>query len=124
MESYQCNLAGFNYSGEQYVLPDEIQYSKFVFLDGCFLIVWEDTRKVISLNPTQRTFKRVADMLDFHKFCGATVLRKRLYVAGGEVDSQPTSVVECYDPETNIWEKCIALSEPRAHHGCVTICMS
>ncbi len=123
MECYQCNENCFVYSGEQFVLPEPIQFSKIVVISGIFYIIWEDTKKLISLNPEKRTFRRLADMKASHVHSGATVLGGRIYVAGGLVDGKPSRMVECYDPALDTWTTIRSMRQARAFHGCVTIQM-
>lgn len=123
MESYLCSDGKVQYSGEQFVLPDVAKYSNIVALNGIFYIIWEDSKRMISLNPAKRTFRRLADMHYAHHHSGATVLQGKIYITGGLVDSEPSRVVECYDPNTNTWSVVKSMRQPRACHGCVTIQM-
>ena len=123
MESYLCSPNEVTYSGEQFVLPDSIQYSQIVVLNGVFYIIWEDSKKLISLNPEKRTFRRLHDMHYAHVHGGATVLNGKIYVTGGLVDSKPSRVTECFDPTTNTWTLVKSLCHARACQGCVTIQM-
>ena len=126
MESYVCEGNGYEVSssGEQFVLPDAIQFSQVVVLHGIFYIIWEDTRKVIALNPEKRTFRRLADMKHVHLHSGATVLNEKIYVCGGLADSKTINTIECYDPATDVWTVVKSMKQSRACHGCVTIQMS
>ncbi len=123
MESYLCDDRGVTYSGEQFVLPELVQFSKIVVINSIFYIVWEDSKKLISLNPEKRTFHRLADMKYSHIHSGATVLNGKLYVSGGLVDGKPSRVIECYDPATDTWTCIKNMRQARACHGCVTIQM-
>lgn len=124
MESYLCTDANVKYSGEQYVLPELIEFSKIAVIDGIFYIVWEDTKKVISLNPEKRTFRRLADMHQTHKNGGASVLNRCIYVAGGAIGNGGASrVVERYDPATDKWTVVKSLNQPSAENICVAIKM-
>ncbi len=122
MECYRC-IDNCFVSGEQYVLQDPIQFSKIVVLSGIFYIIWEDSKKLISLNPEIRTFRRLADMKHSHVHSGATVLGGKIYVAGGLVDGKPSRMVECYDPALDTWTTMKSMRQARAFHGCVTIQM-
>ena len=125
MESYLCSDSAVVYSGEQFVLPDNIQYAQIVVLNSIFYIIWEDSKKMISLNPDKRTFRHLADLHYAHIHGGATVLGDKIYVTGGLIDSsQPSRIVEVYDPATNTWTLVKSMRQPRACHGCVTIQMS
>lgn len=123
MESYLCSPDCVNYSGEQFVLPDSIQYSQIVVLNGIFYILWEDSKKLISLNPLKRIFRRLADMRYPHVHGGATVLNGKIYVTGGLMDSKPSRITECFDPATNTWTLVKPMRHARACQGCVTIQM-
>ena len=121
MECYRCIENNLVYSGEQFVLPEPIQFSKIVVINGIFYIIWEDTKKLISLNPDKRTYRRLADMKHSHVHSGATVLGGKIYVAGGLVDGKPSKMVECYDPALDTWTTLKQTRQARAFHGCVTI---
>ena len=123
MESYYCNGSKVTHTGEQFVLPDSIQYAQIVVLNNLFYIIWEDTKKVISLNPEKQSFRWLADMHYCHKHSGATVLQGKIYIAGGYVDSKPSRIVECYDPNTNTWTIVKSMRQARSCHSCVTIHM-
>ena len=123
MESYFCSESQVKYSGEQFVLPEAIQFSQIVVLNSVFYIIWEDSKKVISLNPDKRTFRRLPDMHYAHVHSGATVLNGKIYIAGGLVDSKPSRVIECYDPTANTWTLVKSMKQARACHGCVTLQM-
>lgn len=122
MDNFQCIGNGKDIrSAEQYILPESIQYAKIVVINSVFYIIWEDTKKMIALNPRKRTFQRLSDLTYVHKHCGATVLGEKIYVVGGLIDARPSCIVESYDPITNKWTIEKSLKEPRAHHGCATI---
>jgi hypothetical protein len=122
MDNFQCIGNGKDIrSAEQYILPESIQYAKIVVINSVFYIIWEDTKKMIALNPRKRTFQRLSDLTYVHKHCGATVLGEKIYVVGGLIDTRPSCIVESYDPITNKWTIEKSLKEPRAHHGCATI---
>ena len=124
MECYRCNNNNsLVYSGEQFVLPEPIQFSKIVVINGIFYIIWEDSKKLISLNPDKRTFRRLADMKHTHVHSGAAVLGGKIYVTGGLVDGKPSKMVECYDPALDTWTITKSSRQARACHGCVTIQM-
>lgn len=116
---------------EHFILPEAIQFAQIVLLNGVFYIIWEDTKKVITLDPEKRTFQRLPDLNYYHKNSGATVLGDKIYVIGGMVDfghrepidSPASEVVECYNPETKIWTIEKPLLEARGFHGCVTVHM-
>lgn len=123
MDKYVLDENGTDVSsaGEQFILPEAIQFAQIVVMNGIFYIIWEDTKKVIALNPHKRTFQRLSDLNYAHKHSGATVLGEKIYLAGGLVDSRPSSIVECYDLATNKWTIEKSMLEPRAFHGCVTV---
>ncbi len=123
MESYICSEETLTYSGEQFVLPEAVQFSQIVVLSNIFYIIWEDSKKMISLNPEKRTFRRLSDMHYAHVHAGATVLGGKIYVAGGLVDSKPSRIVEVYDAATNLWTLVKSMKQARACHGCVTVQM-
>ena len=115
---------------EHFILPEAIQYAQIVVLNGVFYIIWEDSKKVITLDPERRTFQRLPDLHFCHKNSGATVLKDKIYVIGGmsdgsrgSPDSHATSVVECYDPDTKQWTIEKPMQEARAFQGCVSVHM-
>lgn len=125
MESHLCDDAGhLTYAREQFVLPESIQFSQIVVLNGIFYIIWEDSKKLISLNPEKRTFKWLPDMHYAHVHSGATVINGKIYIAGGQMDGKPSRVVESYDPVANTWTLVKSMRQARACHGCVTIQMN
>ena len=103
MENYLCNDTSVKNSGEQFVLPEPIEFSKIAVIDGIFYIIWEDSRKVISLNPDKRIFRQLADMHTAHVHGGMAVVNKSIYMAGGKMNSIPHRTVECYDPTKDVW---------------------
>lgn len=122
IDSYTLSENGkMKSTGEQFILPEAIQLAQIVVINGIFYIIWEDSKKMIALNPQKRTFQTLADLHYSHKYSGATVLGEKIYLTGGLVDSRPSSVVECYDPSTDTWTIENTMKETRAFHGCVTI---
>lgn len=122
MDNFMCSGKGKEIrSAEQFILPEPIQFAKIVVINSIFYIIWEDTKKMIALNPRRRTFERLADMQYAHKHSGATVLGGKIYVVGGLIDTRPSCIVESYDPATNKWTIEKSLKEPRTHHGCATV---
>lgn len=122
IDSYTLSENGkMKSTGEQFILPEAIQLAQIVVINGIFYIIWEDSKKMIALNPQKRTFQTLADLHYSHKYSGATVLGEKIYVTGGLVDSRPINVVECYDPSTDTWTIENTMKETRAFHGCVTI---
>jgi len=133
MECYEGSLENSSIKAlqEHFILPEAIQYAQIVVLNGVFYIMWEDSKKVITLDPEKRTFQRLPDMNYVHKNSGATVLRDKIYVIGGvtdnlrsgATDSHTSRFVECFDPETKTWSVEKPLQEAREFHGCVTVNM-
>lgn len=122
IDSYTLSENGkMKSTGEHFILPEAIQLAQIVVINGIFYIIWEDSKKMIALNPQKRTFQTLADLHYSHKYSGATVLGEKIYLTGGLVDSRPSSVVECYDPSTDTWTIENTMKETRAFHGCVTI---
>lgn len=121
MESYHCTDKDVKYSGEQYVLPEPIEFSKMAVIDGIFYIIWLDTKKVILLNPEKRTFRRLADLSCPHICGGAAVINKCIYVAGGRTKEGPTRVIECYNPLTDKWTLVRSLRQALVESHCVAI---
>lgn len=108
-------------TGEQFVLPKVIQYAQIVVIDDVFYIIWEDTKEIIALNAAKRMFKDLPGLKHARQHSGAVVVNDKIYVVGGLVDTKPSSVVECFDPETNAWTVEKSLLEGRAMHGCVKL---
>lgn len=122
IDSYTLSENGkMKSTGEQFILPEAIQLAQIVVINGIFYIIWEDSKKMIALNPQKRTFQTLADLHYSHKYSGAAVLGEKIYLTGGLVDSRPSNVVECYDPSTDTWTIENTMKETRAFHGCVTI---
>lgn len=123
LDSYHIVEDTIRPSGEQFVLPENIQYAKIVVINTVFYIIWEDLNKMIALNAQKRTFKPLPSMKYCRTFSGATVVNGKIYVAGGMVNSKPTNLVECFDPITEKWTEEQPMMEARAHHGCITLRM-
>lgn len=133
MECYECSADSLTIKPlrEHFILPEAIEFAQIVVLSGVFYIIWEDSKKVITLDPEKRTFQRLPDLNYCHKKSGATVLRDKIYVIGGVMDntlvgshdSHASTVVECYDPETKEWTIEKPLQEARGSHACVTVHM-
>ena len=124
METYLCNSNGtVVHSGEQFRLPEPIKFAQLLMLDKVFYILWEDSKKVIMLNPLKRTFRSLAPMNNTHIHGAATVIQNKIYVVGGLVNNKPSSVVECYNPDTDTWEIIKSVPQARACLGCVTLNM-
>ncbi|XP_021363093.1 kelch-like protein 21 [Mizuhopecten yessoensis] len=122
MDSYKCSENGeLRSPGEQFILPEPIQFAKILVINGIFYIIWEDLKKMIALDPSRRTFQSLADTHYAHKHSGATVLGDKVYITGGLIDSRPSNIVECYDTTTDTWTVGKSMTETRAFHGCVTI---
>ncbi|GFO40755.1 kelch-like protein 21 [Plakobranchus ocellatus] len=123
MDSYHIVGDTIKPSGEQIVLPEPIQYAKIVVISNVFYIIWEDSGKLIALNAKKRTFQDLPGMRHPRKWCGASVLNGKIYVAGGFINAKPTCIVESFDPVTGIWSDEKPLVEGRAYLGCVTVKM-
>lgn len=122
MDSYKCSENGdLRSPGEQFILPEPIQFAKILVINGIFYIIWEDSKKMIALDPIRRTFQDLADMNYAHNHGGAAVLGDKIYITGGLVDSRPSQIVECYDTTTDTWTVSKSMTEIRAFHGCVTV---
>lgn len=122
MDSYLCSDNGLHLeSQEQFVLPEPIQFAQIVVINEIIYIIWEDSKRLIQLNPNKRTFHQMADMNYSHRNSGATVLNGQIYVAGGMIDNRPTNFFEKYDPATDVWTVEKSMMETRAFHGCVTV---
>ena len=132
MECYECITGSPDVKplGEHFILPEAIEHAQIVVLNGVFFIIWEDSKKMITLDPEKRTFQRLTDMNFSHKHSAASVLHNKIYVTGGMVnvsgshsESRSSKIVECYDPDTNEWTLEKQLLEARGYHGCVTVNM-
>ena len=123
VECYHCAVDSVVYSGEQFILPDPIQYGKIVVINQIFFILWEDSRRLISLNPEKRLFRRLADMHQSHVYSGVTLVEGKIYVTGGYTDGKATRICECYDPASNTWNIVRRLIDNKACHSCVTLQM-
>lgn len=126
METYVCSEetdteTKIHSTGEQFILPEAIQFAQVVVLNRMFYIIWEETKKVIELNPEKRTFRRLPNLHFSHKHSGATVLAGKIFLTGGVVESKPSNIMECYDPETEEWTIEKSMEEARSCHGCVTV---
>ncbi|GFR75522.1 kelch-like protein 21 [Elysia marginata] len=123
MDSYHIIGDTIRPSGEQIVLPEPIQFAKIVVISNVFYIIWEDSGKLIALNAKKRTFQDLPGMKYPRKWCGTSVLNGKVYVAGGLIDGEPSCLVECFDPATNLWSEEKPLEEGKAYVGCVTVKM-
>ena len=53
---------------------------------------------------------------------GATVLDKKIYVAGGsDDDGRILDSVECFDPVSGSWREVASMNKPRQFHSLVTV---
>lgn len=123
METFLLHGGDVVHSGEQFRLPEPIKYAQIVLLDSVFFIIWENSKKMILLDPSKRFYKYLAPMKYTHIHGGATVVDRKIYVAGGLIDNKPCHYVECYDPDTNCWSDVKSLPQSRACEGCVTVKM-
>ncbi|ESO92638.1 hypothetical protein LOTGIDRAFT_233079 [Lottia gigantea] len=123
IDTYICTGDKLKHSGEQYLLPSRIEFAQILVLNGIFYIIWEDTKKMLALDPLKRTFQPLPDMNCSRIHCATTVLNGKLYVSGGLIDSKPTRLVESFDPVLKRWKKERSMSEKRAYHGCLTLQM-
>lgn len=123
MESYHCSVGRIKYSGEQFILPEPIEYSKVAVIDGVFYIVWENSRKMISLNPDKRTFRLLKDMKYTHIKGAASVVDRYIYVVGGATSTGLSRNVERYNPVTNEWDTVKSMSQGLSEVQSVSIKM-
>ena len=119
---YQHSDGSVRYSGEQFVLPESIQHAEVVVLNGVFYIIWEDTKRVISLNAVKRTFRYLPDLNYAHSNGAAAVINGKIYMSGGcGSDNKPTRIVEVFDPISEQWTVCKSMKQARAGHGAVAL---
>lgn len=111
-------------TGEQFVLPQIIQYAQIVVINSVFYILWEDRKEFIALDAAKRTFRSLPCPKYIRKHSGTVVVQNKIYLVGGLIDQKPSRLVECFDPETNTWTMSKDLKEGRAMHGCVRLEMS
>lgn len=111
-------------TGEQFVLPHVIQYAQIVVIKSVFYIMWEDNKEFIALDAARRTFRTLPSPKYARRHSGAVVVQDKIYIVGGLIDSKPSRVVECFDPEMGTWTIEKELKEGRAMHGCVKLEMS
>lgn len=125
LESYLCSESGVRYSGEQFVLPESIEFAKIMVLNSVFYIIWEDTKKCIALDPKKRTFRYLPSMQCSHINGGVAMLNGKIYMCGGggpNVGAEKTA--EYFDPDLNCWKIVKSMSQARTCMGCVTIQMT
>lgn len=122
MVSYTCSDGKVTPS-EQYVLPDYIKNAQAVVLNGIFYIIWEESRRIIALDPEKRKFHKLPEMTYARVNCDSAALNGKIYVTGGTMDSKACNVVESFDPATNRWTIEKTMLESRANHGCVSLQM-
>ena len=111
-------------TGEQFVLPRAIRYAQAVVINSVFYILWEDTKEFIALDAKKRLFHRLPSPKYSRRHSGTEVVQGKIYVVGGLIDSKPSRLVECFDPDTNTWTVDKDLKEGRGMHGCVKLKMS
>lgn len=125
MDSYHIVEDSIRPSGEQFVLPEVIRHAQIVVINGVFYIIWEDSRRMIALDAKKRYYEFLPSLNNSRVRSGATVVNGKIYITGGlnGIDSEPITLVECFDPVTKKWTEEPSMSEGRAHHGCVTLKM-
>lgn len=108
--------------GEQLVLPDVIEKSQMVVVDGQLYILWMDSGKFILLNPTKRIFKDLARPCTSN-VGGMAVVGSKIYVLGtwNNLDISSSKLIECYDTVKNIWVSTKYLGEWLNNVHCVTL---
>ncbi|KAL3868768.1 hypothetical protein ACJMK2_041532 [Sinanodonta woodiana] len=127
MDCYICSNQGMvvHPVHEQFILPEAIEFAQIVVHNGIFYIIWENTKKFISLDPEKRKFQKLADLNYCHIQSGVTVIGEKIYITGGleNIGSRSSNIVECFNPETNTWTVEKSMLEARGFHGCVTVQM-
>ena len=109
-------------SGEQFLLPESIQHCQAIVVEGLLYIIWMDKRKMVSLDPVRRVYRELASPHYEHLQGSATAINGQIWLLGG--GQRPSTAVESYDPQNDLWTICTPLPEPRACHGCVTVVMT
>ncbi|KAK6188612.1 hypothetical protein SNE40_004754 [Patella caerulea] len=123
IDSYVCSGLKLRHSGEQFLLPSMIHYAQIVVVNDIFYIIWEDTKKMIALDPHKRTFQPLPDLSVARLHCATTVLHGKIYVSGGLIDTKPSRLVESFDPVSKRWTVEKPMNEERAYHCCVSLQM-
>ena len=123
VECYQRTVDTVNYSGEHFVLPNPLRYGKIFVIGQLFYILWEDSKKLISLDPDRRLFRSLADMHHPHIHSGVSLISGKIYVIGGENEYERNSVCECYDIESNTWTIVHQLCDRKSLLSCVSLQM-
>ena len=114
--------SAFFAGGEQLVLPDVIEKSQIVVVDGQLYILWMDSAKFILLNPTKRIFKDLARPCASN-VGGMAVVGSKIYVLGtwSNLDINSSKLIECYDTVKNIWVSTKYLGKWLNNVHCVTL---
>jgi len=64
---------------------------------------WEDLKRVDEYDPATNTWTRKADIPTARGYTSTCVVNDKIYVLGGDAETQPISIVEVYDPATDTW---------------------
>jgi hypothetical protein len=59
-ESYIFTDSALVCSGEQFLLPEVIQHCQVLVSEGLLYIIWDDKRKMVSLDPKRRVYRELA----------------------------------------------------------------
>lgn len=80
---------------------------------------------VFRFSPDREHWDILPDMSSARDFISLAVLDEKLYALGGRrrgaKDNLYTDMIECYDPETNFWQKAGSMPVPMYSYGCVRI---
>ena len=123
MDSYHIVGDSIRPSGEQFVLPNIIQFAQICVINGVFYIIWEDSGQMIALYAQKRTYNPLPSLSHSRVHSSSAVVNGKIIVFGGLINSEPTNLVESFDPETEQWTQLTAMFEGKAYHRCVTVKM-
>lgn len=83
---------------------------------------------VFRFSPDRMHWDILPDMSCARDFVSLAVLDERLFALGGRrrgaKDNLYTEIIECYDPELNLWQKAGTMPVPMYSYGCVRIFLS
>jgi hypothetical protein len=123
-ESYIFTDSALVCSGEQFLLPEVIQHCQVLVSEGLLYIIWDDKRKMVSLDPKRRVYRELAGPRHEHVQGSATVINGQIWLVGGGSGQLPSANVEVYNPTTDQWTDTVSLPAARSSHTCVTVVMN
>lgn len=106
------------------MLPEVIHHCQVLVSEGLLYIIWDDKRKMVSLDPKRRVYRELAAPRHDHVQGSATVIDGQIWLVGGGSGQLPSTSVEFYNPTTDQWTDSVSLPAARSAHACVTVVMN